>query len=123
MPVDTTTVRTKLEAVLADLDRTIAFLRGAPPGDGDGRPGGVPAYDKDPADAGAYLSEADRAEAVLEAAEAQRTEINAALRRLDGGVYGICVDCDKPVPEGRLEARPEAARCVKCQAKRDKFRR
>jgi RNA polymerase-binding transcription factor DksA len=27
------------------------------------------------------------------------------------------------VPEGRLEARPEAARCVRCQAKYDRMRR
>jgi len=31
------------------------------------------------------------------------------------GTYGQCVDCGKPVPEGRLEARPEASRCVACQ--------
>jgi RNA polymerase-binding transcription factor DksA len=29
------------------------------------------------------------------------------------------VDCGKPVPEGRLEVKPEAARCLTCQAKRD----
>ncbi|MQA96165.1 MAG: conjugal transfer protein TraR [Streptosporangiales bacterium] len=121
MPVDTATVRSKLEAILADLDRTVAILRGVPAGDGP--PDDLPAYDKHPADAGAYLSEADRTEAVLQAAEDQRVAIRAALGRLDEGVYGICVDCDKPVPEGRLEARPEAARCVKCQAKRDKYRR
>jgi DnaK suppressor protein len=33
------------------------------------------------------------------------------------------VDCGLPVPEGRLEARPEASRCVACQAKRDRSRR
>jgi DnaK suppressor protein len=27
------------------------------------------------------------------------------------------------VPEGRLEAKPEAARCVACQGKRDRLRR
>ena len=39
------------------------------------------------------------------------------------GTYGQCVDCGKPVPEGRLEARPEASRCVACQAKHDRLRR
>jgi RNA polymerase-binding transcription factor DksA len=27
------------------------------------------------------------------------------------------------VPDGRLEAKPEAARCVTCQAKQDRMRR
>ena len=41
----------------------------------------------------------------------------AALARLDDDTYGQCVDCGHEIPEGRLEARPEAARCVACQAK------
>jgi DnaK suppressor protein len=43
-----------------------------------------------------------------------------ALVRIDRGVYGMCADCGKPIPEGRLDARPEAARCVACQSKRDR---
>ena len=46
-----------------------------------------------------------------------------ALRRIELGTYGTCLDCGAGVPEGRLEARPEAARCVKCQAKWDRLRR
>ena len=30
--------------------------------------------------------------------------------------YGQCADCGRPVTEGRLEARPEASRCMQCQA-------
>ena len=32
----------------------------------------------------------------------------------------VCADCGKPIPEGRLDARPEAARCVGCQSKWDR---
>jgi len=28
-----------------------------------------------------------------------------------------CVDCEKPIPEGRLRIRPTAVRCVACQEK------
>ncbi|MGO9079935.1 MAG: TraR/DksA family transcriptional regulator [Streptosporangiaceae bacterium] len=45
------------------------------------------------------------------------------MSRIDHGTYGTCVDCGGPVPEGRLEAKPEAARCVSCQARRDRQRR
>jgi DnaK suppressor protein len=43
-------------------------------------------------------------------------EIEAALARIKDRSYGICVDCDKPIPKGRLEARPWATRCVDCQS-------
>ncbi|HKY50245.1 MAG TPA: TraR/DksA family transcriptional regulator [Candidatus Limnocylindria bacterium] len=35
--------------------------------------------------------------------------------RIDRGSYGICVDCGDRISEGRLEARPQAARCIACQ--------
>jgi DnaK suppressor protein len=46
-----------------------------------------------------------------------------ALRRIELGTYGTCVDCGAGVPEGRLEAKPAASRCVSCQAKWDRLRR
>ncbi len=39
-----------------------------------------------------------------------------ALMRIRDGTYGVCIDCDKRIPALRLEAKPEAARCVACQA-------
>lgn len=80
-------------------------------------------YPQDPADAGSNLSESDRAEAVLAAAKARRVLVLEALSRIDGGSYGLCVVCGNPVPEGRLEAKPEAARCLACQVKWDRARR
>jgi RNA polymerase-binding transcription factor DksA len=46
----------------------------------------------------------------------------AALVRLEESTYGRCVDCGGDIPEGRLDARPDAARCVGCQAKRARRR-
>jgi len=115
--VDVTTARKRLEEMRGELDRTIAVLQGDQPGETrDETP-------QDPADAGTNLSEADRSEAMLNAAQRQRTEVADALGRIEQGSYGTCVDCGKPIPEGRLEARPEAARCVACQGKYDRERR
>jgi DnaK suppressor protein len=47
----------------------------------------------------------------------------AALERAREGTYGKCADCGLQMTEGRLEARPEASRCIDCQAKRDRSRR
>ncbi len=115
--MDTATARKRLEEIRDELDKSITVLQGENHGD-DAAAG----YPGDPADAGANLSEADRSEAVLEAARAQRGRVLEALSRIENGRYGTCVDCGDPVPEGRLEARPEAARCVRCQAKHDRAR-
>jgi DnaK suppressor protein len=112
--VDTAAAQTRLKGMLADLDRSIAILKGEHPD-----PGAF-GYDNHPADAGTNLSDADRIEAALEAMERQRGAVAAALERISTGTYGDCVGCGKPVPEGRLDARPEAARCVKCQSKHDR---
>ena len=117
MAVDTATARKRLEGMLADLDRSIAILKGEHPAPG------TAGYEKHPADAGTDLSDADRIEAALEAMGHQRDAVVSAMERVMTGTYGMCVDCGKPVPEGRLEARPEAARCVACQSRHDKARR
>ncbi len=41
-------------------------------------------------------------------------EIDAAMGRLAEGQYGICAECDEPIPHGRLEALPEARTCASC---------
>jgi RNA polymerase-binding transcription factor len=107
--------RKRLEEMRADLDKTVSILLGE---HHLVRGGGAEA-----GDAGANLTEADRNAASMETATAQRAEVIAALARIDNGGYGRCVDCAGPVPEPRLEARPATARCVPCQAKRDRKRR
>jgi len=46
-------------------------------------------------------------------------EAREALFRLENGVYGICMDCDRTIPEKRLDAKPEAIRCIGCQSARE----
>lgn len=56
--------------------------------------------------------------AVVSALEAEATAeiaaIDAALRRLDDGTYGICVSCGDEISAARLAARPASAECVDC---------
>ena len=115
--METSVARKRLEEMRDDLDRTIAVLQGERPAAEEGN-----GYPQDSADAGSILSEADRTEAVLDSARSLRDEVLAALARIDDD-YGLCVDCGQEIPEGRLEARPDAARCVGCQAKYARRRR
>ena len=43
--------------------------------------------------------------------------LTAALKRVEDGTYGTCVECDKPIAPARLKAIPEVATCVSCQEK------
>ncbi len=43
--------------------------------------------------------------------------IDLALKRLEAGVYGDCMDCGDEIPLARLEASPQALRCISCQEK------
>jgi len=56
----------------------------------------------------------------LSAASATLQEIDAALERLDQGIFGICEECGEPIAERRLRLMPHAALCIKCQAQEEK---
>lgn len=46
------------------------------------------------------------------AAELQRIE--AALKRLDEGEYGYCINCGEPIAPKRLELDPTVPLCIDC---------
>ena len=46
--------------------------------------------------------------------------IDAALKRIDDGTYGKCVNCGAPIPEERLEAMPWATLCIDCKRKEER---
>lgn len=57
----------------------------------------------------------------LMASEAATLEkIDAAIKRIDDGTYGICLECEKPIPKKRLEFLPFAQRCMECEGNRER---
>ncbi|WP_448593283.1 TraR/DksA family transcriptional regulator [Thermoflexus hugenholtzii] len=52
--------------------------------------------------------------------EVRLREVEAALRRMEEGTYGICQDCGRPIEVARLKALPFAAFCLECQARRER---
>ena len=48
----------------------------------------------------------------------QVSRIRRALKQLDDGEFGYCLECGNPIPEGRLEADPAAHLCLACATAR-----
>lgn len=49
--------------------------------------------------------------------------LNNALKRVEDGSYGKCIDCKEEISEDRLTAIPYTLRCVNCMAKYEDKRR
>jgi DnaK suppressor protein len=45
-------------------------------------------------------------------------DIDAALKRIDDGTYGVCTNKGEQIPVERLEALPWATLCIDCQRQR-----
>jgi len=60
-------------------------------------------------------------QAMAQATERQRaaeiSRIDAALKRLDEGEYGACIECGEDIAEKRLEIDPAATHCINCAGK------
>jgi len=61
------------------------------------------------------LAETDLA--VLHQELAELEAIDAAIKRLEFGVGGLCVVCGNPIPLPRLRAAPAARTCLDCQVR------
>jgi len=46
--------------------------------------------------------------------ELEKQRIEAALRRIAAGEFGICTRCEDEIGIGRLEANPTAVLCIEC---------
>ncbi len=100
---DGTTGRLRLEALLR-------VRRGAlePPK----APGTASA---DPIDAAQERAEERTWLAIVERTRDMQAMADEALARLDAGRYGVCAECEEPIPAPRLRALPFAVRCLPCQ--------
>ena len=71
-------------------------------------------------DAGSDAYDRDFALSLLSQERDSLFEIDAALKKIQEGTYGICELSGKPIPHIRLEARPFARYTVECQAELEK---
>jgi DnaK suppressor protein len=52
--------------------------------------------------------------ATTSALDARLDDINDALTKIEGGIYGMCESCGKQIEEDRLGANPAARTCKSC---------
>ena len=57
-------------------------------------------------------------EAGLRSARSRLSRLENALQRLDDEGFGICLQCDRPIPIGRILLVPESTLCVECADRR-----
>jgi DnaK suppressor protein len=57
---------------------------------------------------------------LLEVESRELVHIEDALERLKTGTFGLCEDCNKPIPLSRLQAIPYATECIDCKRKQEK---
>ena len=53
--------------------------------------------------------------ALIELKAETAKKIDVALRRLEDGTYGLCLECGDEIAQPRLRALPFAARCKDCE--------
>lgn len=69
------------------------------------------------------LYERDKTMALIQSLELRLNSIERALRAIEKGTYGICERCGQPIDPARLEARPDASLCLKCQSELERLLR
>jgi DnaK suppressor protein len=62
--------------------------------------------------------QAERAntQTIQQVLEQDREQAERARDRKAHGAHGVCEDCGKQIGDERLEALPDATRCITCQA-------
>ena len=103
--IDTTAERDVLLKEQAAIEDDILHLREWLKGEVD-----VDADEGDP-----DLAEREKNLSLLMALERKLESVNAALRAIEKGKYGICERCGLPIDPARLEVRPDATLCLTCQ--------
>ncbi len=77
--------------------------------------------DVDPEEGDADLLEREKNVALVSQLEVKLARVQAALRSIEKGKYGICERCGNEIPTERLDVRPDATLCVTCQVEVEKL--
>ena len=69
-----------------------------------------------------HALERDMAISNLERGSARMREVRGAIRRIDLGTFGTCLDCEEEISSKRLAAVPWTTSCLACREAVDRAR-
>lgn len=110
--VDRKRIESLLDARLAEVVRTRGAMRRSSEGMRDSE---LAHIDQHPGDIATELHDEELDETTEIFLEEEERRIDEARKALVAGTYGICKDCHRPIPPERLQAVPEAVRCLRDQ--------
>jgi DnaK suppressor protein len=105
-------LRARLAERLAELQAKLAAELAPEP---DSSVGAIAGEVRDAGDESVAIEHADVRTALMQRDARELNDLQSALVRLDGGSYGVCVDCGLDIEPARLGALPTARRCGACQ--------
>ena len=115
--LDTTSFKAKLLQQRASFLAQLAALRGGPIGRAQASADHFGQHE----DSTAQTATERELEFALDDHESKElAAVDAALQRIEDGTYGQCTACGITIPLARLQAAPEAERCIACQQKAEK---
>jgi RNA polymerase-binding protein DksA len=79
--------------------------------------------DVEPDEGDAEIFEREKNAALIAVLENKLKDIDAALKSIETGRYGICEMCGEPIEVERLEIKPDATLCVNCQREVERISR
>jgi RNA polymerase-binding protein DksA len=113
MSIDTDRFRTGLLEERTRVEKAIASLHGSHPGTLDDEVEEISgSSDNHMGETATATLDREIDITLGENAEQVLAEIDAALKRIENGTYGICTKCGKEIAPERLEAYPWASLCI-----------
>jgi DnaK suppressor protein len=108
-PIELANLRESLERTQAELARVLRVRDGI-------------AIEKsaDQMDEIQYASERELAIRNVDRESRLLRQVSAALRRIQDGSFGVCVECESMIGPRRLAALPWALRCIQCESAADR---
>ncbi len=75
----------------------------------------APSQVQDPGDHAQTLSQETLNISLQDTEIMEYNMIRQALKMIEQGTYGLCIECEQPILEKRLKLYPNATRCLVCQ--------
>ena len=79
--------------------------------------------DVEPDEGDAEIVEREKNAVLIGVLERKLKDVDAALRSIEKGKYGICERCGEEIEVERIEIKPDATLCVKCQTEVERLSR